>query len=191
MSNTGNRRMFDPYDPTDEFTSDGGDDRITEVTVDVDGVVVANMDEFKMSTEPDSDVDYEDPHSYTHLGTRRKIKLGRGDREDLSRIIDDFPTDEPLVVQSALWMHAIAGVHFFPDANHRTAMKTLRAMMDDNGTEPFKPFGDFERRTYTALDASKKVRRNLNIDMGNYYEKDDLYEVWRRYFDDVLYPSGR
>lgn len=45
---------------------------------------------------------------------------------DLQRVLDDFPTNEPLVEQCALWMHAVVGKHFFPDANHRTAIALLR-----------------------------------------------------------------
>lgn len=177
---------MDIYDPTDEFRTDGGGPRITDVTVDVDSVIAVNMEIFKMAQEENSEHEYEDAMAFTKLDTRRKIELDKGDRHDLKRIIDNFPTDEPLVEQSALWMHAIAGVHFFPDANHRTGMNTLRVMMEDNGIEIFEPFGDIEERTHTALDASKKVRRSLDVDMGSYYEKDTLYEVWRRYFDDVL-----
>jgi len=177
--------MDDPYDPTEEF-GDDDESRITEVTVDVDKVITANMDEFKRSRREASDIEYEDPHSYTHLDTRRKIKLGKGARHDLRRIIDDFPTDELLVEQSALWMHAIVGVHFFPDANHRTGMKTLRAMMDDNGISLFQPFGEVEDITMDALRRSKEERKNVDVDMGNYYEKDNLYAVWRDYFNFVL-----
>jgi len=137
------------------------------------------MDEFKRSRNEDSDTEYEDVHSYTHLETRSKMKLDRGDRHDLQRIIDGFPTDKPLVEQSALWMHAIVGVHFFPDVNHQTGMKTLRAMMDDNRIEPFEPFGEVQDITMDGLRRSKEEPRNVSVDMGNYYEKDSLYAVWR------------
>jgi hypothetical protein len=82
-------------------------------------------------------------------------------------------------------VRAFAGLHFFYDANHRTGIATLRAMMEERGVvENFKPFGDFEPRTVAALDASKEERRRITRD--EIYEKDSLYEVWRSYFEDVL-----
>jgi len=54
---------------------------------------------------------------------------------DLRRVIEDFPRDVPLVAQCALWMHALVGRHFFPDANHRTAIATLRRLLRENGID--------------------------------------------------------
>ena len=175
--------MIDPYDPTEEFSTDGGEPRITEVTIDVDDVIQTNMRFFK-----DDAYEYEDAHAFTHLETRRSIKLDESKRHDLERIIENFPADEPLVSQSALWMHAIVGVHFFPDANHRTAMATIRKMMEDNdiGMPGEGLLTDLNERTEAARNASKEERRKLDIDMGNYYEKDSLYKVWMWYFEDVL-----
>ena len=156
--------------------------RITEINLDVDDVIQTNMEFFR-----DEGQEYEDAHAFTHLDVRRKIKLDEGKRNDLSKVIDDFPTDEPLASQSALWMRALVGLHFFPDANHRTAMATLRGMMKDNGIEPFRPFGEVEDMTVDVLDRSKKLRREeVNVDMGNYYERDRLYDVWFDYFEKVL-----
>lgn len=159
-----------------------GEKRITEVSLKVDDVIQTNMEFFG-----DDEAEYEDAHAFTHLDTRRKIKLDEGKRKDLSKVIEGFPTDEPLVSQSALWMRAMVGLHFFPDANHRTAMATLRGMMKDNGIEPFEPSGTVEEMTIEVLDRSKELRRHdVDVDMGNYYEKDRLYEVWLDYFDTVL-----
>jgi len=174
--------MSDPYDPTDEFKTDGGERRISGITVDVDDIIQTNMRFFK-----EGKYEYEDVQAYTHLETRRKIKLDRGDRHDLSEILNQLPLDEPLVEQSALLMHALVGVHFFPDANHRTAMATVRKLMYGNGISEFGvSLHDFDRKTEAARNASKEERKKTHIDMGNYYEKDSLYEVWRKYFDDVL-----
>ena len=102
-----------------------------------------------------------------------------------AEIIENFPKEEPLTVQSALWVRAFAGLHFFYDANHRTGIATLRAMMDESGVvECFEPFKNFEPRTIAALDASKEDRRWITRD--KIYERDALYEVWRSYFEDVL-----
>lgn len=156
--------------------------RITEVSLEVDDVIQTNMEFFR-----DDETEYEDAHAFTHLDTRRKIKLDEGKRKDLSEVIESFPTDEPLASQSALWVRAMIGLHFFPDANHRTAMATLRGMMKDNGIEPFEPSGEIEEMTIEVLDMSKELRRHeVGVDMGNYYEKDRLYKAWLNYFDAVL-----
>jgi len=174
--------MFDPYDPTDEFETDGGDRSISEITVGVDDVIQTNMRFFK-----EEGFEYEDPHAYTHLETRRKIKLDQGDRHDLSEILTSLLLDEPVAEQSALLMHALVGVHFFPDANHRTSMATVRKLLDDNGISGFDvSLHDFDERTEAARNASKEERKKNDVDMDNYYEKDSLYEVWRKYFEDVL-----
>ncbi|MDZ7688745.1 MAG: hypothetical protein U5J64_08510 [Halobacteriales archaeon] len=165
---------------TGEDVNDVGG-RITEVNLDVDDVIRTNMEFFR-----DDDAEYEDAHAYTHLDTRRRIKLGKGKRKDMSKVIEDFPTEEALASQSALWMRAMVGLHFFPDANHRTAMATLRGMMKDNGIEPFRPFVEVKERSVEVLGVSKELRRGTDVDMSNYYEKDRLYEVWLEYFEEVV-----
>jgi len=170
---------MEPYDPTDEFDDD--EPRIERVTVSVGDVIQTNMRFFR-----DENFEYEDPMSYTSLETRRKVKLDKGERHDLDSVIDSFPLDEPLVSQSALWMHALVGIHFFPDANHRTAMATPKKILEDNGIEFNKSVAQFDERTEAARNASKEERKKLDVDMGNYYEKDSLYEVWRKYFEDVF-----
>jgi prophage maintenance system killer protein len=167
---------------TNAEDSADGERRITEVSLEVGDVIRTNMEFFR-----DDEKEYEDAHAFTHLDTRRKIKLGEGKRNDLSKVIEEFPTNEPLASQSALWMRAIVGLHFFPDANHRTAMATLRGMMKDNGIETFETSGDVEEMTVKVLDRSKELRRHeVDVDMGNYYEKDGLYEAWLDYFENVL-----
>lgn len=57
--------------------------------------------------------------------------------------------------------------------------------MEENGImEVFKPFEGFELRTIAALDASKEERRWIT--RNEIYEKDALYDVWKKYFEDVL-----
>jgi hypothetical protein len=75
----------------------GGEPRITEVNLGVDDVIRTNMEFFR-----DDEKEYEDAHAFTHLDTRRNIKLDEGKRNDLSEVIEEFPTNEPLASQSAL-----------------------------------------------------------------------------------------
>ena len=103
---------------------------------------------------------------------------------DLRRVLREAPTDEPLVDQCALWMHAVVGKHFFPDANHRTAIALLRHLLRENGIEPGKwPV----ERTKRVREESHEVRAALPpIRMDTLYERDELFELWRAYFSDVL-----
>lgn len=118
----------------------------------------------------------------TRQDLRRRIWNVRNG--DLRRVLDEFPTDEPLVEQCALWMHAVVGKHFFPDANHRTAIALLRRLLRENGIDP----GQWSiERTERARDESHEVRREISrVRLDTLYERDELYEVWRRYFEDVL-----
>jgi len=55
-------------------------------------------------------------------------------------------------------MHAVAGEHFFPDANHRTAAATLRRLLRENGIDP----GEWPvEETEQALVESHRVRREI------------------------------
>ncbi|MFB6125858.1 MAG: hypothetical protein ABEJ79_00960 [Halolamina sp.] len=49
----------------------------------------------------------------------------------IRRIIRGFPRSEPLPQQCAHWMRAFAGLHLFPDANHRTGMNTLQILVGE------------------------------------------------------------
>lgn len=108
---------------------------------------------------------------------------------DPRRVIDEFPTDEDVVNQCALWMRAIVGKHFFPDANHRTAVAVLRRLLHENGIEP----GDWPiDRTERALRESHRARRESpSVRLDTLYERDELFRVWRRYFEDVLAADRR
>lgn len=81
-------------------------------------------------------------------------------------------------------MHAVVGRHFFPDANHRTAVATLRRLLRENGIEP----GDWPiERTGRALEESHRVRREIPpVRLDTLYVRDPLFDVWRRFFEDVL-----
>jgi prophage maintenance system killer protein len=81
-------------------------------------------------------------------------------------------------------MHALAGKHFFPDANHRTAIALLRDLLWANGVKPGK--GSPER-TRTARDESHEVRAEIEpVRLDTLYRRDGLFLVWWRYSFDVL-----
>lgn len=128
----------------------------------------------------EGDSHYDMARSHSHL--RRRIWNVRN--HNLNRVLREFPTEEPLVDQCAHWMHALVGKHFFPDANHRTAIVLLRKLLRDNGIEP----GEWSlERTRQVRDESHRVRRELpQIRMDTLYERDPLFDVWYRYFQDVL-----
>lgn len=106
---------------------------------------------------------------------------------DIQRVLDDFPTEEPLVEQCALWMHAVVGKHFFRDANHRTAVALLRKLLRDNGIEP----GTWSiERLEEVRDESHQVRGEIEeIRLDTLYQRDELYEVWLSFFEEELDPK--
>lgn len=113
---------------------------------------------------------------------RRKIWNTRN--HDLREVVRRFPKDEPLADQCAHWVHAIAGRHFFPDANHRTAIALLRTLLRDNGVTPGKWPVETTRRTSIR---SHKVRGEIeNVRLDTLYRKDRLFLVWLLYFKEVL-----
>lgn len=81
-------------------------------------------------------------------------------------------------------MHAMIGKHFFPDANHRTAVAMLRRLLRENDIEP----GDWPiERTERAVSESHRARRDIPpVRLDTLYVRDGLFRVWRRYFEDVL-----
>lgn len=103
---------------------------------------------------------------------------------DLRRVLKDFPVDTPLTGQCAHWMHAVVGKHYFPDANHRTAIALLRKLLKDNGIMP----SDWDaERTREARKESHEVRAEIeSIRLDTLYQQDELYDVWLSYFTDVL-----
>lgn len=130
----------------------------------------------------DGDTHYDVLSHQTRHELRNRIWRVRNG--DLRRVLDDFPTDEPLVDQCALWMHAVVGKHFFPDANHRTAVVLLRRLLRENGIDP----GEWPiERIKRARKNSQRVRREIPpVRLDTLYERDALFSVWREYFEDVL-----
>lgn len=103
---------------------------------------------------------------------------------DLRRVIREFPTDDPLYDQCAGWMHAVAGRHFFPDGNHRTALALLRKLLHDNGITPGRWPVDISER---AVIHSHRIRGEIeNVRLDTLYKRDRLFLIWILYFKTVL-----
>jgi len=102
---------------------------------------------------------------------------------DLERVLEEFPTDRPLPEQCALWIHALVGKHFFPDANHRTAIVTLRKLPvttgwnQENGRRSGSNGYGLSHTTFEEIPP---------IHLDGLYEKDELYRVWLQFFGEVL-----
>jgi len=173
-----------------EFETDGGEPRIEKIEGDAEEIPEVNFGIYRSSK------DYDLPASKDRSigGTSVRSIVNRPyTLEQVVSLTEDFfdifPRDEPLLMQSALWMRWFAGMHFFEDANHRTGMSTLRVTMQNNDREPpdelsdIKDMSDFSK---TAIDASKEVRDHVEVSPSDMYEEDDLYEVWYRYFEEVL-----
>lgn len=131
----------------------------------------------------DSD-DYELTGRETFEELRQQIWVTRN--SDLRRILYDFPTDAPLNEQCAGWMHAVAGKHFFPDANHRTALATLRKLLRENSI----PLGEWPASiSKQVVLHSHRVRSEIdNVHLNTLYRHDRLFLVWLLYFNVVLDP---
>jgi prophage maintenance system killer protein len=130
----------------------------------------------------DKEHHYDNPHNKTF--TEQRADIWRVRNGDLARLLEDFPIDQSLPEQCALWVHAVVGKHFFEDANHRTAIALLRKLLRDNGIDPGNWPTD---RVKQARDESHDVRRKIQaVHLDTLYEEDELYCVWLRFFTDVL-----
>ena len=128
------------------------------------------------------DTEYEQTgnESFEHL--RHQIWVTRNG--DIRRVLYQFPIEWPLEEQCAGWMHAVVGKHFFPDANHRTAVVLLRRLLAENGITYAAWSLD---RLREARVKSHNIRREIEtVRLDTLYRKDELYEVWWRFFDDEL-----
>ncbi|MDQ2053230.1 hypothetical protein [Halobellus sp. H-GB7] len=112
---------------------------------------------------------------------RRKIWNVRNG--DLRRLFRQFPVQEPLPRQCAHWVHAVVGKHFFPDANHRTAIATLRRLMRHNDIYP--PAWPVDRLR-TARKESHTIRGEVDpIRLDTLYRRDRLHDRWYEFFTAV------
>lgn len=124
-------------------------------------------------------------HHYEPVTPHTQRKIANVRNGDLNRVMEEFPYDDPLTEQCAHWVRAIIGLHFFPDANHRTAMAILNALLQLNGLDRIEWEG---KRYQTAIFKSKLIRRLvIDVRFDNLWCKDELYTLWHRYFTYVLY----
>lgn len=114
--------------------------------------------------------------------TERRIRNVKEFRID--RVMREFPTNEPLPQQCAHWMRAFAGLHFFPDANHRTGMNTLQILVEESDYPESLPISeDIERFVLQS-----KLTRHLNskIQFNTLWKRDAHYALWHQYFRNLL-----
>lgn len=112
-------------------------------------------------------------------------RIGNVSESDLDRVISEFPTAEPLIQQCAHWVRAISGLHFFPDANHRTAIGSLRALLyfNDVDVPDNWPGRELDRTIIKA-----KFIRDFVVDVrfDNLWQRDELYRLWHRHFRNLF-----
>ncbi len=131
----------------------------------------------------DDDQPYDTGMGYTQPELRRQIWNVRNG--DLRCVLEEFPQDEPIREQCALWMHAVVGKHFFPDANHRTAVALLRRLLRQN--EIAYKLWSIDRLK-EAREQSHAVRAEIEpVHLDTLWRQDRLYDVWLRFFEDELF----
>lgn len=182
------------------MTDGDRDPRITEVPLDENSLISINIALYVAENQvypefEDVDVDLEDA---TDEELADAVVDGRYSiwevREISGELVDRFPTDESLTVQAALWERAVAGLHLFRDANHRTGLRSLREILSANGIEMYgDPIGDeLREKNEKVIELSKKVRQRQKTTEGRdyrgqeMYEKDELFGIWLSYFNSVL-----
>jgi len=179
-------------------TDGHGDSRITEVQLDENSLISINIALYVAEDQvyPEfEDVDLEDA---TDEELAEAVVDGLYSisevREISGELVDRFPTDEPLTVKAALWVRAVAGLHLFRDANHRTGLRSLRDILSANGIEMYgDPLGDkMQKKNERVIELSKRVRQRERTTEGKeyrgqeMYEKDELFGIWLSYFNGVL-----
>lgn len=129
-----------------------------------------------------ADTEYERTGNDSFEQLRHDIWVTRNG--DLRRVLRDFPTDAPLHDQCAGWMHAVAGKHYFPDANHRTALALLRELLRENDISPGEWPLDISEETVLH---SHNVRAEIEpVRLDTLYRQDRLFLIWLLYFKTVL-----
>ncbi|GAB3686501.1 hypothetical protein GCM10028857_18650 [Salinarchaeum chitinilyticum] len=107
----------------------------------------------------------------------------------LNRVMREFPRFVSLPRQCAHWMRAIVGLHFFPDANHRTGMATLYALLDANGVAPDN--GSWPGSEIDKAVLYSKILRGLvtPVRFDTLWLCDELYQHWEQYFRRLFYDT--
>ncbi|MEZ3114806.1 hypothetical protein RYH80_02585 [Halobaculum sp. MBLA0147] len=108
-------------------------------------------------------------------------------RYRVGRVVREFPRIEPVAVQCEHWTRALVGLHFFPDANHRTALATLYSLLRLNGLAP--PRGTWPFDGIDAAVTRSKLLRSYHCDVrfDTLWERDELFAHWRRFFQRGFY----
>ena len=100
---------------------------------------------------------------------------------DLRNLMRRFPLCEPVHDQCALWVRGVAGRQFFPDANHRTAISLLRDILWTNGMP--QPSWDPPHLRIARHESKKLILDTERIRLDLLYERDELFRLWRQFFD--------
>ncbi len=184
--------MFDPYDPTDEFETDGGERRITTITLNAEDLIQFNVNIYE---DPRwnyrENPEREDRREYLEASERTLIN-SRFEYSEVVSLIDgfisEFPTEDiSLIEQAAYWERWFSGMHFFRNANHRTGYFSLQEIMEENDVSRLPRLKNVnEEQSETAIDASRRVRQNIEMGEEVMFRKDALYRVWESFFKDIL-----
>ncbi|WP_263020631.1 hypothetical protein [Natronobiforma cellulositropha] len=106
----------------------------------------------------------------------------------LERVMREFPRRDPVVQQCAHWVRTISGKHFFPDANHRTAIGTLRAILELNDV-PIPDRWPGEYIDHTILQAKFVRTFVVDVRFDTLWCRDELYHVWHRHFCTLFHDT--
>lgn len=160
----------------------GRDWRLTDFSIlDAATIKQINYDEFESASGDEYGWVNDSPSA-----TRRRIRNVKGFQ--LHRLIREFPTNEPLPQQCAHWMRAFSGLHFFPDANHRTGMNTLQILVEESSCPLSLPIaGNIDRYVLQS-----KLLRHLTVDIrfNTLWKRDEHYQLWHTYFRNLLCGVG-
>jgi hypothetical protein len=156
-------------------------DRVYRIT-DVSGISPGDIRSVNLELLKRDDSPYDIPPGRTKLAVRKRVR--RVPDGDLQRLFEEFPIEQPLRNQCALWFHAVAGNHFFPDANHRTAVTTLREILTQNALDEYVTWST--EPLVDAIKESKRIRQAVTIDLGSLYQRTRLYKHWYQFFGDLI-----
>lgn len=165
------------------------DERITDLSR-LSQIVIKkqNSEFYEKARDPDRELDHE--YSVDIQDTRReRTKVWSAKQWKLDRLLREFPMIEPVVSQCAHWMRSLAGLHLFPDANHRTGMATLSRLVLSNdiiGVDHPWPGATIGNAVLLS-----KFHRYLSarVNFTTLWKYDSLYWHWFQYFDHLLYGA--
>lgn len=171
------------------------DDRITDVSIlNQEDIKKRNYDIYletkqrKNNSYKDYSIDVQDPRR-----ERREVLSTK--KWKLDRLLREFPLTEPVAAQCAHWITSIVSFHFFPDANHRTAMISLYQLalgndvVDENHRWPGNETEIGKAVLLSKFHRHLSPKRNFE----RLWMKDALYWHWHQYFAyllfDIEYPA--